>query len=354
VRFYGCAGCHEIAGLEEEQRIGTELTKEGSKPVERLDFALLGHKAEDEGWYTHKGFFEHKLENPAVYDQGKEKAPQDRLKMPNFNFSKPEIDAGHHAARRIGGPSMPARYFYNPGDQRQDIIDGWWVVRKYNCMGCHRSTWARPPCSSTAAALPGSRLEGAEAAHADRRRRARQSRMADGLPEQSVAQRDRHQSRRRAAISAYAHAHLQLLGRRDAQAGALLRGALVAGRAVHPEKVEPLTDQERTMARQLFTSEGAPCLKCHDRRSETRRARHGAEFHCGQRPPEARLGEALDSGSGADESGHRHAFRPVPPDGDRWVFAGPTPASFNGYTKDHAQLLVRYMFHAGRADPLAG
>ena len=50
MRFYGCAGCHEIAGLEEEQRIGTELTKEGSKPIERLDFALLGHEAEAEGW----------------------------------------------------------------------------------------------------------------------------------------------------------------------------------------------------------------------------------------------------------------------------------------------------------------
>src|SRR5581483_7160702 len=64
VRFYGCAGCHEIAGLEDEPRIGTELTKEGSKPIERLDFALLGHKAEAEDWYTHKGFFEHKLQNP--------------------------------------------------------------------------------------------------------------------------------------------------------------------------------------------------------------------------------------------------------------------------------------------------
>jgi hypothetical protein len=31
-------------------------------------------------------------------------------------------------------------------------------------------------------------------------------------------------------------------------------------------------------------------------------------------------------------------------EGDREVFAGPTPESFNGYTKDHAQLLVRYMF----------
>ena len=28
----------------------------------------------------------------------------------------------------------------------------------------------------------------------------------------------------------------------------------------------------------------------------------------------------------------------------RYVFAGQTPASFNGYPKDHADLLVRYMF----------
>lgn len=27
-----------------------------------------------------------------------------------------------------------------------------------------------------------------------------------------------------------------------------------------------------------------------------------------------------------------------------WVFAGRTPDTFRGYTKDHAQLLVRYMF----------
>ena len=143
VRFYGCAGCHEISGLEEEQRIGTELTKEGSKPIERLDFALLGHKAEREEWYTHKGFFEHKIQNPAVYDEGKEKAKQDRLKMPNFNLSKPEIDAVTTFLEGSVEASVPPRYFYTPTDQRQDIIDGWWVVRKYNCMGAIRSMWGK-------------------------------------------------------------------------------------------------------------------------------------------------------------------------------------------------------------------
>ena len=34
IKQYGCAGCHEIAGLEEEQRIGKELTTEGATPLE--------------------------------------------------------------------------------------------------------------------------------------------------------------------------------------------------------------------------------------------------------------------------------------------------------------------------------
>src|SRR5260370_8981380 len=49
IRHFGCAGCHEISGLEDEGRIGTELTFEGSKPVERLDFALLTDVAERAG-----------------------------------------------------------------------------------------------------------------------------------------------------------------------------------------------------------------------------------------------------------------------------------------------------------------
>ena len=49
VRHYGCAGCHEISGFEDEGRIGTELTFEGSKPIERLDFALFTEPAQRGG-----------------------------------------------------------------------------------------------------------------------------------------------------------------------------------------------------------------------------------------------------------------------------------------------------------------
>ncbi len=97
IKQYGCAGCHEIKGFEEEQRIGKELTVEGATPIERLDFALLTHDAEygkkvlkdkdgklldlhpdkkDKNWYNHSGFFEHKLAEPAIYDHGKRKGSE--------------------------------------------------------------------------------------------------------------------------------------------------------------------------------------------------------------------------------------------------------------------------------------
>ena len=112
VRHYGCAGCHEISGFEDEGRIGTELTFEGSKPIERLDFALFTEAAQrgtvepitdkedlqrlPDGpakgpWYDHKGFFEHKLAEPNVYDKGKTKSETEALRMPNLHLNQEQI-----------------------------------------------------------------------------------------------------------------------------------------------------------------------------------------------------------------------------------------------------------------------
>ena len=36
------------------------------------------------------------------------------------------------------GANVPSTLFFTPQDQRrQDIQNGWWVIKKYNCMGCH-------------------------------------------------------------------------------------------------------------------------------------------------------------------------------------------------------------------------
>jgi cytochrome c2 len=345
VRFYGCASCHEIKGLEEEQRIGTELTKEGSKPIERLDFALLGHEAEREGWYTHKGFFEHKLADPAVYDKGKEKAKQDRLKMPNFNLSKPEIDAVTTFLEGSVEPSVPARYFYAPTDQRQDIIDGWWVVRKYNCMGCHKvhvgqttifDTLTRYQDPDWKDQKPPTLIgEGA---------RVRPDWLMKFLDNPALSENDTN----RDGVRQYLKVRMPTFHFSDGEIRKLVRFFEALSSQAQPfiaQELEPLSDQERGMARALFSSEGAPCLKCHmtgDPKHDARatapnftvakeRLKPGWTKRWMLNPALMSPGTAMPSGLFMQQDG-------------KWVFAGPTPSSFNGYPKDHADLLVRYMF----------
>jgi cytochrome c551/c552 len=345
VRNYGCAACHEIAGLEEEQRIGTELTKEGSKPIERLDFALLGHQAQREGWYTHKGFFEHKLADPAVYDQGKEKAKQDRLKMPNFNLSKPEIDALTTFLLGSVDATVPARYFYSPVGQKADIVEGWWIVRKYNCMGCHRvhvgqttvfDTLPRYQDPDWKEQKPPTLIgEGA---------RVQPDWLMRFLNNPALSDTDTNRN----GVRRYLRVRMPTFNFSAGEIRKLVRFFEALSSQAEPyiaEPIEPLTDQERIMARSLFTSEGAPCLKCHMTGDPAHDARATApNFTVAKErlkpgwtkrwmldPAMMSPGTAMPSGLFQQE-------------GSRWVFAGPVPASFYGYQKDHADLLVRYMF----------
>jgi len=345
VKNYGCAGCHEISGLEEEGRIGTELTKEGSKPLERLDFALKGHEAQHDGWYTHKGFFEHKLENPAIYDEGKEKPKLERLKMPNFNLSKPEIDAVATFLLGSVDPNIPARYHYLPTDQRQDIIEGWWVVRKYNCMGCHPM---HPGQTTTISGIK--RYE-----DPDWKDQRPPSLIGEGArvdpawlmsflndPSRSETNKDKN------GVREYIKIRMPTFHFSDGELKKLVRffeAMSSQAQPYIPQKLEPLTEQERLMARQLFSSEGAPCLKCHatgdPRRDATatapnftlakERLKPGWTKRWMLDPAMIAPGTAMPSGLFTRS-------------GDHWVFAGPTPPSFNNYQKDHADLLVRYMF----------
>jgi hypothetical protein len=110
------------------------------------------------------------------------------------------------------------------------------------------------------------------------------------------------------------------------------------------EKLEPLTEQEKLVARQMFTS-GTPCLKCHITGDPTHDQKAIAPnfLLSGERlkpewtfrwlldPAQISPGTAMPSG----------LFRK---EGDHWVINLPNPpASANEYHSDHAMLLVRYM-----------
>ncbi|MGB7925513.1 MAG: c-type cytochrome [Pyrinomonadaceae bacterium] len=426
IKQYGCAGCHEIKGFEDEQRIGKELTTEGSTPIERLDFALLTHDAEkgkdplnlypdkkEKEWYNHKGFFERKITEPGIYDHGKEKEAKDRLRMPR-PYMPPEwrnaLTTFLLGSVGLEGANVPQTLFYKPDDRRKAIQDGWWIVKKYNCMGCHNvqvgqksvlsglplyqsAEWKDqlpPQLTSEGARVDPNWLlrflrdpslsdeEGAPAAGRSDKTvgdaaagKPNTSPYAEGQQQpqagangkqnatptnnQSAAQKSSEQGKLkpqpgldRNGVRPYLKARMPTFSFSPNELRTLVRFFMAVSSQQEPyikEELPPLSEQERTLARQLFTSQGAPCLKCHitgdaehDKTALApnfllagERLKPSWTFRWLLDPQQISPGTAMPSGLFKKES-------------DRWVFSGPTPESFNEYHRDHADLLVRYMF----------
>ncbi len=346
IKHYGCAGCHEISGLEEEGRIGTDLTVEGSKPLERLDFALKTHEAEREGWYSHKGFFEHKLENPAVFDDGKEREHLERLRMPNFNLDPSEINALTTFLLGAVETTFPEHYRYEPEDQRADAQAGWWILVRHNCTGCHQ---IRPGNESSFMSIP---------------RYTDDPDWAEQLPPQLYAQGARVQpswlaeflrnpalsetDTNRNGVRSYLHARMPTFYFSDRQIAKVSKFFMARDSQpvpYMPEEMAPLTEAERAIGRQLFTSDAAPCLKCHMTGVPSQdadatapnfliaaeRLKPNWTYRWLLEPASIAPGTAMPS----------DLFRR---DRDRWVFEGDLPAAARNYSGDHADLLTRYMF----------
>jgi len=355
VQFYGCAGCHEIATLEDEGRIGTELTNEGSKPIERLDFALYtedakrgilpnGKESPRGAWYDLKGFFQNKLANPAVFDNGKYKPdPLDRLRMPKPNIDAKDIDALTTMLLGSTDPSLPPDYMYKPDDQRASVQKGWWIVTKYNCMGCHQIDVGQ---RSILMGLP--MYQGQDKANLPPRLTEEGARVdPDWLkrflanPALSTTDTDRD------GVRSYLQVRMPTFYFSDDEIRSLVlffESMSHQAEPFIPQKLEPLTTAETVMARNLFTSTAAPCLKCHATGdpAHDKTAIAPNFLLAGQRLRPAWTErwitnpQLIDPGT-AMPSGLFHRVN------DQWIFSGPLPASFQGYSGDHANLLVRYM-----------
>ncbi|MDT5270591.1 MAG: hypothetical protein QOH49_2777 [Acidobacteriota bacterium] len=466
IKQYGCAGCHEIRGFEDEQRIGKELTAEGATPLERLDFARMTHLAEEgheppgfgadghaeggsaggsaggnaggktggaakddkqgKSWYDHKGFFEHKLGEPSIYDSGKEKDPREHLRMPRPYLTdewKRALTTFLLGSVGTEGANVPASLFYNPTDQQKAIQDGWWVVKKYNCMGCHsvqvgqKAVLYGLPQYGPGGTLgdmqlgpeqlpPGLMTEGARvdpewllrflsdpslsgysegldlAAHGGKpstrppeenvgRGSAsnRQSGPGGGAqpqpnqtnaappqpagaapaqPEASgMANLKPQPGENRNGVRTYLRVRMPTFSFSPNELRALVRFFLAVSAQQEPyikQQAEPLTTDEKDLARSLFTSRAAPCLKCHmtGDPGHDQTATAPNFLQAGERlkedwtvrwlldPQRIMPGTAMPS----------ELFKR---DGDRWVFNGPLPPSAADYKGDHARLLTRYL-----------
>ena len=402
IKQYGCAGCHEIKGFEDEQRIGKELTVEGATPIERLDFALQTKHAEEgidplklrpdekeeKPWYNHKGFFERKITQPSIYDEGKEKDPKDRLRMPEpFLTEQWRMALTTFLLGSVGteGSNVPSTLFYIPQDQRrQDIQNGWWVIKKYNCQGCHQIQVGQrsvvmdlpfyqtpegkdllpPRLSSEGARVdPGWLLKFLHDPSLSGEKTPAQAQQINALsapspkpsgsPQAAAASSAAPKLRPqpgldRNGVRPYLQFRMPTFNFSPNELQVLVRFFMAMSGQQDPyikEPMPPLTEQERMTARQMFSS-GTPCLKCHVTGDPVRDASAIAPnlLLAGERlkpdwtfrwlldPAQISPGTAMPTG----------LFRK---EGDRWVVNLPNPpASANAYQNDHARLLVRYMF----------
>jgi len=366
VRQFGCAGCHEIAGFEDEGRIGTELTFEGSKPIERLDFALFTEAAQRGGknaepikdkedlarlpdgpatkpWYDHKGFFEHKLAEPNVYDQGMVKNEMEAMRMPNLHLTKEQVLDLTTFLMGSQETSLPASYQYKPGDARHDIQEGWWIVKKYNCMGCHQF-------------IPGQRtiLMGLKQ-YQDVQEQLPPKLLTEGarvdpewmrrfLSNPALSTTDTNRN----GVRPYLKVRMPTFSFSDNELRKLVRFFQALSQQPMPyipEEVPTLTAKETDMARSLFSSTAAPCLKCHATGDPNHdKIATAPNFLLAKERLKPDWVERWITDPQAVSPGTSMPSGLFKEQNNQWVFAGPTPPTFNGYEGDHRKLLVNYIF----------
>lgn len=148
IQKYGCFGCHNVKGMEEmkkigpflrqeevsylrvaevQEKIGSELSSIGSKPLEQFDFGKMAEEIP----HDRISYLQQKLKDPRSF--------RDDLRMPNFQFSEEETEALAVLLVGFTDISIPTRFKipkepveYQPVGEVAKIMDD------VKCLNCHR------------------------------------------------------------------------------------------------------------------------------------------------------------------------------------------------------------------------
>ncbi len=131
ISHQGCFGCHAIKGFEDAKNIGTELSQEGSKEVDKLDFGFIKIEKNRQAWFFQK------LKEPRIFDEGRERTYHEKLRMPNFDFTDEQAEALTTFILSLQKADVPLEMQKTLGDGGEKIEAGRLLVHQFNCQGCH-------------------------------------------------------------------------------------------------------------------------------------------------------------------------------------------------------------------------
>lgn len=136
VRTYGCFGCHEIPGFENESKVGADLGEFGAKLADELDFGdTVDIKHSWHDWTIGK------ITNPRRYQTRRIVS-----RMPVFEALKDNHEDAKAIAvllKSFQPEKYPLNYIFDHAvepqrvEKQKQIDAGRRVVKKYNCTGCH-------------------------------------------------------------------------------------------------------------------------------------------------------------------------------------------------------------------------
>jgi cytochrome c2 len=129
VAYYGCFGCHNIAGFESYAPIAPELSGWAKKDTSKLDY---GYAIDDHHLQTHETFLAWKLDSPRIY-----RRDRIELRMADFDLSPREIRAlTVFVMGLVENKPLPE---FNPEHKPEyaSLLEGRQLVDDYNCRGCH-------------------------------------------------------------------------------------------------------------------------------------------------------------------------------------------------------------------------
>jgi len=251
--------------------------------------------------------------------------------MPNLHLTKEQIRALTTFLLGSQENPLPANYQYRPLDYRRDIQDGWWVVKKYNCMGCHQlisgqktSFMAMARYQDAQEQLPPKLLT--EGARVD--------------PEwllrflKNPALNDKDNDRN--GVRSYLQVRMPTFSFSENELAKLVRFFQALSRQPFPYIPEEIPCSPPRKPKWPGASSAAPQLLSEvprHRRPGSRSFRHCSKLPASPWTSETRLGGTLDYRPAGHQPGHFHAFRSLQARERPLVFSGPTPASFRATTK---------------------
>jgi mono/diheme cytochrome c family protein len=126
---YGCTGCHEINGVEDQRETGLELTTVSDMHRSKIDFGVLKVAHKDR---TVPNWLYNKMKNPRSVGHDP--------KMPDYGFSDQEAEAMTTYLLSLTADEVPDSYQLPLGNPPSDYApqgEFGTILDKYQCFTCH-------------------------------------------------------------------------------------------------------------------------------------------------------------------------------------------------------------------------